>query len=275
MVDLMLGNDPRAFSLGEVYAWFHPYRTDHFSITCSCGQSTCPWNKLKTLEEDKFYAKSFDILDVDVLVDSSKNLTWVIDNNIQARKEAIDVFNVLLYKEPVSFFYSYWKRGFSINKARKDIFIKYYRRFFQSNLPFTVLNYNKLVADPASTLESLCQLLGISYFEGKQRFWEKEHHYLFGSMGLRKDIERKNLKIRDKEDYPSEFQSIIPQIEADNLRDKKFQAVLSKLKDHEMQEYEKTSDGKIYHRYWYYAAKLKKMVRRRFPEKWHDEQENK
>ena len=64
----------------------------------------CPWDKIKNLKERKFYKKCFDILDVDILVDSSKNLAWVIDNNIQARKDGFDVSNVLLYKEPVSFF---------------------------------------------------------------------------------------------------------------------------------------------------------------------------
>jgi len=267
MVDLMLGNDPRAFSLGEVHAWFRPFRTHHFDIICSCGQNNCPWEKLKTLKEDEFYQRSFEILDVDILVDSSKNLTWVIDNNIQARKDGFDVSNVLLYKEPVSFFYSYWKRGVPIYKALKGVFVKYYKRFFQRNLPFIALDYNKLVADPASILEKMCQLLGISYFEGKERFWKKGHHHLFGSRGTRKQVESANSAIRDKEDYPLEFQNIIPDIEADNLRDKEFQGILSKLEIHEMRKPDTSSNDHIYKPYWYYLAKLKQKIRKRFPEK--------
>jgi len=137
MADLMLGNDPRAFSLGEVHAWFRPFRTHHFKIICSCGQKNCPWGNLESLKkEHEFHKKAFDLLDVDILVDSSKNLPWVIDNNIWAKKNNITVHNVLLYKEPVNFFYSFWKRGVPIQKAKKNEFIKYYKRFFQTGLPF-------------------------------------------------------------------------------------------------------------------------------------------
>lgn len=267
MLDLMLGNDPRAFSLGEVYAWFRPFRTHHFNIICSCNQNNCPWEKLKTLKEYEFYKRSFEILDVDILVDSSKDLAWVIDNNIQAKKGGFDVSNVLLYKEPVSFFYSYWKRGVPIHKARKDIFVKYYKRFFQSNLAFIALDYNKLVADPTSILENLCQLLGIPYFEGKERFWKKEHHHLFGSLGTRKQVEAANSAIENRENYPLEFQNSIQKIEADNLRDKEFQGILSKLDFHEMRKSNTKSNNKIYKQYWYYLAMLKQKIRKQFPEK--------
>jgi hypothetical protein len=226
---------------------------------------------LKNLSEKEFHKKCFEILDVDILVDSSKNLTWVIDDNIQARKDWFDVFNVLLYKELVSFFYSYWKRGFSINKARKDIFVKYYKHFFQSNLPFIALDYNKLVADPSATLENLCQLLGISYFEGKEKFWEKVHHHLFGSRGTRKQVESANSVIRNEEDYPAEFQKMIPYIEADNLRDKAFQVVLAELKDHEMRQNNLLATD-VKKPYWYYLSKLKQKIRQRFSERWEYDQ---
>ena len=202
----------------------------------------------ETAENDKkiaeYWEKCFDILNVNILVDSSKNLTWVIDNNIRAKKDGFDVSNILLYKEPVSFFYSYWKRGFPIHKARHDIFVKYYKRFFQANLPFIALDYNKLVADPASILENLCQLLGISYFEGKERFWEKEHHHLFGSLGVRKQVESQSSAIRNKENYSLEFQNIIPDIEANNLRDKEFQGILPNLDIHEMRKPDNASNNK-------------------------------
>lgn len=77
MVELMLGNDQRAFSLGEVYAWFRPFRTHHSKIICSCGQENCLWDKLKNIKEHEFHKKAFEVLNVDILVDSSKNPTLV------------------------------------------------------------------------------------------------------------------------------------------------------------------------------------------------------
>lgn len=268
MVDLMLGNDPRAFSLGEVYAWFRPFRAHHFNIICSCGQNNCPWEKLKTLKENEFYQKCFELLDVDTLVDSSKNLPWVIDNNIWAEENGITVRNVLLFKDPISFFYSFWKRGVPLEQARNNEFIKYYKRFFQTNIPFIALGYDNFVADPAITLENLCKVLEIPYFAGKERFWEKEHHHLFGSRGTRKQVEISKSEIRKKEDYPQEFKNIIPQFETGIAKDQTFQNILSKLKAHEMQNTKGQSKNLIHKPHWYYLMKAKQKVRARFPEKW-------
>ena len=268
MVDLMLGNAPRAFSLGEVHAWFRPFRTHHFQISCSCKSNDCPWIRLKTLKENEFYQKAFEILDVDILVDSSKNLPWVIDNNIRVPNNGVEVCNVLLFKEPISFFYSFWKRGIPLARAKKNEFIKYYTRFFQTGLPFTALDYNRLVADPAAVLEKLCRVLDISYFPGKERFWEKGHHHLFGSLGTRKQVENSNSQIRKKEDYPEGFKNIIPKIEADIARDTAFQSILKKLKAHELQKPDEFSVATIHKPLWYYLSKAKQKVRRWFPEKW-------
>jgi hypothetical protein len=268
MVDLMLGNGLRAFSLGEVHAWFRPFRTHHFNIICSCSMKNCPWEKLKALKEREFYQKCFEILDVDILVDSSKSLPWVIDNNIRLKQNGVTVHNVLLFKQPKSFFYSFWKRGVSLERARKKHFMKYYKRCFQTGIPFIALDYNKLVVEPAATLESLCKVLEISYFAGKEHFWEKEHHHLFGSRGTRKQVEALNSQIRKQEDYPQEFKNIISQIEADISKDHDFQNILSQLKSHEMQKTHGLAINSIHKPFWYYLAKAKQKVRRRFPEKW-------
>jgi hypothetical protein len=268
MVDLMLGNDPGAFSLGEVHAWFRPFRTHHFKIICSCRQENCPWENLKNLKENEFHKKAFNILEVDILVDSSKSLPWVIDNNIWARKNGITVHNVLLFKEPVSFFYSFWKRGVSIQKASKNEFVKYYKRFFQTGLPFTVLDYNRLVEEPAATLEKLCGVLNIPYFPGKERFWEKQHHHLFGSMGTRKQVEASNSNIRKHTDYPREYKNIIPEIEVKIAKDSVFQNILAELHNHEMQKPAIVLSAAIRKPTWYYVIKLKQKVREWIPEKW-------
>ena len=268
MVDLMLGNHARAFSLGEVHAWFRPFRTHHFEIICSCGQNDCPWEELKKLKESEFHQKCFEILDVDTLVDSSKSLPWEIDNNNWAKQNGTAVYNVLLFKEPVSFFYSFWKRGVSLEAARQNQFVKYYKRFFQSKMPFIALNYNNLVADPATTLEKLCKVLDIPYFAGRECFWEKEHHHLFGSRGTRKQVEVSNSQIRKQEEYPQEFKNIIPQIKASIARDLTFQNILSKLKSHEMKKPDDLADNTIHKQLWYYLLKAKQKFHQRFSEQW-------
>lgn len=273
MIDLILGNDERGFSLGEVHAWFRPFRTHHFRIKCSCGSTNCPWDNLEHLNEEEFYEKAFKILDVDFLVDSSKSIPWVVDNNINGGKKGIEVYNILLYKDPVSLFYSFWKRDVSIKKAREDMFKKYYRRFFQAKLPFISVNYNKFVADPQTALKELCSLIDIPYFEGKERFWEKEHHQIFGSMGTRKQVEKGNSTIKTKESFPQEYEKLIPKIEKENKKDIALQHVIKELRSHEMKaDFDTNHFQNIKKPYWYYMLNLKQKFKQRFPEKWKYEQ---
>jgi len=269
MMDLIVGNDLRGFSLGEVNAWFRPYRKHHFKIRCSCDGSKCPWDNLKDLNEDLFFEKAFKILDVDFLVDSSKSIPWVVDNNINGKRKGIKVYNILLYKDPVSLFYSFWKRDVSIKRARENVFKKYYRRFFQANLPFISVNYNKFVADPQTALKKLCSLIDIPYFEGKEKFWEKEQHQVFGSMGTRKQVEKGNSTIKTKEYFPLEYENLIPKIKMENEKNIAFQHVIEKLGSHEMKaDFDINHFQDIKKPYWYYMLNLKQKFKHRFPEKW-------
>ncbi|MBA4318319.1 MAG: hypothetical protein C0412_07955 [Flavobacterium sp.] len=269
LLDLILGNDRKGFSLGELYAWFRPFRTHHFQIKCSCDGSNCPWDKLKKLKEESFYENAFRTLNVDFLVDSSKDIPWVVDNNLLSRKNNIKVFNILLYKDPISFFYSFWKRGVSIQKAREAEFKKYYNRFFQTRLPFVSLNYNNFVANPEHTIQKLCALLGIPYFKDKTNFWEKQHHHVFGSMGTRKQTEEKASKIMSKEDYPLDYQKIIPQIKEETRNDLLFCNILEKLNYYDLCSHDEIEkSGEIKKPYWYFILKNKQKIKKHFPEKW-------
>ena len=56
MVDLIMGNDPGGFSLGEVCSWYRPTRTHHFDIKCGCGVYPCPmWQRLRETSERDLY----------------------------------------------------------------------------------------------------------------------------------------------------------------------------------------------------------------------------
>lgn len=269
LLDLILGNDEKGFSLGELYAWFRPFREHHFKIKCSCDGTNCPWDKLIKFKEENFYENAFRILNAEFLVDSSKDIPWVIDNNLLSKKNGFKVFNILLYKEPVSFFYSFWKRGVSIQKARENEFKKYYKRFFETRLPFVSINYNDFVANPNTTIQKLCALLKIPYFEGKINFWDKQHHHIFGSMGTRKQTEEKASIIQSSEDYPIDYQNIIPQIKEEIRNDILFYNILEKLKFYDLNHHNEIAPSeKIKKPYWYYYLKNKQKIKKHFPEKW-------
>jgi len=93
MLDLMLGNNRKAFSCGEIHSRFRPHRRHQREgfrttvtppevarIRCSCRRQPCPvWEKLSDQPEHEFHLGVFDRLGVTVVADSSKRLSWVLD----------------------------------------------------------------------------------------------------------------------------------------------------------------------------------------------------
>ena len=262
MLDLMLGHGDKIFSLGEVYAWFRPFRTHHFRIVCSCNDDWCPWNKLKNLSENDFFMKSFEILDVKTLIDSSKDLVWVIDNNIFASNHYIKICNIVIFKEPASYFFSYWKRNISLHRACK-YFISYYSRIFQLQLPYVAISYDLLVSQPSETLRKLCEIVDIPYFPGKENFWEGQHHQLFGSRGTRIQIQNKESHIEKEIEYPQQYLLHFNQIQKYHFYNK-FLSVYKILKAQELVFY--YSETKISKPYWYFVDKFKQKSKKYFPE---------
>ena len=113
MLDVMLGAAKGAISLGEVAAW---YRIGKF-----CGDALAPsdappdirgrWSALEMVSERNFHRRAFDKFDSRVLIDSSKDWYWILDvyNKFNANK--FFIVNVVIYRKPLGFAYSNWKRG--------------------------------------------------------------------------------------------------------------------------------------------------------------------
>lgn len=230
LVDLVLGNDPRGFSLGEVASWYRPTRTHHFDIKCGCGVYPCPvWEKLALVPEAHLYAELFRQVDVDFAVDSSKRLVWVIDQNRRLHHEpGIEVRNLFLYKDPIALAYSYWKRGEDVVSNVQRAF-SYYDEALQARLPLVSLEYDALVADPAKVLPVLCDWLGIGYREDKMEFWRKTHHHLFGSFGPRRQLHEGGAEIY-VEEFAPEFEAVRAEIEARLKANATLMQILKRLK---------------------------------------------
>jgi len=271
----MLGNAPDAFYCGEVYAWFRPYRAHHFSIKCTCKRDPCPyWENIKALPENRFHAKVLEQLKVDFVMDSSKDLPWVLDNNRWAAENGIDVINLLLYKNPVDLAYSHWKRGRGLVHWRK-VFLRWYGRYFQSGLPYVSVRHADLARHAAEKLEQICCVIGMEYFPGKEKFWEKEHHHLFGSQGVRKRLEQTNSpRDRYATDLPAEFREKIPLIRSMLEQEPQILNLMEKLEEAEIshrgsQHGERTAScPRKSYPIWYYVAKMKRRFKRYFPEPW-------
>jgi hypothetical protein len=273
MLDLMLGNALDAFSCGEVYAWFRPWKVHHFKLECRCGQNPCPvWEGIKNVPESQFHATVFKELDVNFVVDSSKELCWLIDTQEWAVANGIKVFKLLLWKNPIDLAYSRWKRGRGLTGWYRE-FVSYYSRFFGTGLPFRSVYFDDLVSDPQRKLMEICAVVGMSYFDGKERFWEKQHHHVFGSHGTAKQVTSRESTIRASETYSPEFEEHIEALSRQIAQDSQVQQILETLQRTEVSSTDefRADEQELVARkpypLWYYARKARQIVRRHFPDR--------
>ena len=124
MLDVMLGNDEKGFSSGEVYAFFRS-PAKQGKARCSCSQEyQCKfWSRLRRFPQTRYHS---EILKThDFVVDSSKQVQWIRDiNNWYRKKSNIEVVNLVIWKNPVNTYHSFWKR------QKPERFFLAYQRYF-------------------------------------------------------------------------------------------------------------------------------------------------
>jgi len=180
MLDMMLANSPEGFSAGEVHALFHPYRPHHFNPECGCGNPDCDfWLKVRDAGEAHLYESIFNLLpDVKFIVDSSKNPWWIKKQDKILERKGIEVHHLLIWKEPASFAHSMLKRK---RKGWEKAWKNYYRLYLTLCDHYISVAYSNLVQFPEQVLTELCSKCGLAYHEGMEKFWQKQHHTLFGN----------------------------------------------------------------------------------------------
>ena len=230
MLDLMLGHGEDAFSCGEVVAWFRPWRAHHFEQR----RSPSPlWERLGRAPEERFHLNVLHELGVSFVVDSSKDEAWVLDTQRWAKRHGLAVFNLLLWKDPVSHAHSFWKRGIGLEKWKKH-YVRYYKRMIELGIPIYSVSFEELVNDTPEKLKAICGLVGMEYFEGKERFWEADHEHLFGSLGTRRQVEEGVSRIRKKMVFEGAFSGMRAEVEELMRSDPDMQMVLNYLRRSEV-----------------------------------------
>jgi hypothetical protein len=270
MLDLMLGNSDDVFSCGEVWCMFRPHRIHHFGPGCSCGDPECSvWGELSKCHEREFHAEALKQPDVKFVIDSSKDLRWLIDSHEWARQSGTNVLNVITWKDPISLAYSHWKRGKPVDYYRLA-FVRYYGRFLNLGLPFVSLSYNRIIADPGAALRDLCSHLGMDYQEGREEFWQKRHHQLLGSAGTAKQVSQGASKVYAQSEYPEAFLKEFGRLGDENGADAEINALIHQLEAHELGRSGASLAGSValgptLKPAWYYYHGLKAIYRKWFP----------
>lgn len=224
LLDRMLGNAYNGLSVGEVFALFRPYSSHHLlSKTKGCqynNQESKFWSFIKQEGERKVYQQLFDKLEhIDFIVDSSKDPLWVKDQIKYSKNANYEIIPIIIFKTPVEFAYSLHKRG-EIENWKKN-WVNTHKRLFYIFDNFLTVKYQDLVKNPRAKLRSVCNKIGIEYFDGKEEFWyNTSEHFLFGSGGVREsnklipyDKQYENDKLKYVSNYvKNTSDSIIPKV---------------------------------------------------------------
>jgi hypothetical protein len=201
----MLGNRPDSAALGEIYAWYRPFRPHHLRPNCSCGR-TLPectvWSQIDRPRARHLHRAVADTLGVDVVVDSSKSLSWIRDASAWARRDEMDVHVIVSWREAKATAFSYWRRG---APGWAENLEGYLRRLDDLDLPWRALPFDELIAQPESTLGALYEPLGLSYEPGQERFWEGEFHSLFGDDGTVTQVTKGSSELSPPQ-FPEDFE---------------------------------------------------------------------
>ena len=179
-LDMMLSNSPKGFSCGEVHALFYPYRKHHIDYKCGCGDTSCElWRIVKQRGVKCLYQTIFEMHpEIEFIVDSSKDSLWIRDRTADLKGTGIEIKNILIWKAPDEYFSSRIKRK-KIQRSERT-WLNYHKIYFANVKHWRAIRYADL-ARSAEVLKLLCEKLEIPYFSGKEKYWEKTHHTLFGN----------------------------------------------------------------------------------------------
>jgi hypothetical protein len=206
LLDLMLASGPGVFSVGELGDLFHPSKPHHINSACGCGDTNCAlWREIRSEGSDHVYERLFQRYpEVRCIVDSTKDVLWIKEQSKRLTGKGIHTRNVLIWKTPLEFAASMVKRGITEDWERE--WRSYHRLYFSLIERPVSAKYSSLAANPAATLRTICQAIGLPYFQGKEDYWNYKHHSLFGSPSA-----KIHLYAKDSDAYKSssgELQSI-------------------------------------------------------------------
>lgn len=175
--DMTLANDPKGFSCGEVNAVFYPYRRKHLDVQMLSDEIN--WSYLKKGGAENLYQNIFNMFpEVEFIVDSSKSPLWISERTKELEKKGIDVRNILIWKYPSEFKKSRVKRGREKGWTRG--WINYHKYYMSVVKNWRSVKYSQYVKQK-EVLKLVCDVLGLDYFDGKEKFWEKKQHTLYGN----------------------------------------------------------------------------------------------
>jgi hypothetical protein len=198
ILDLILANDKYGFSCGELYKIFLSGR--EISDLCSCGNSNCNiWKEVAKIGVKNVYDYIFALdSGIKFIVDSSKNPYWIKLQNMNQSKK-YQLINLLIYKDPIESFSSFYKRG--IGEKWNKHWIDYHYKYMTLLEKFVSISYKDFVTNEES-LKRVCQYCKIMYYNSKKEYWKRQHHTVSGNASAKIHLHEKTTsKFKEASDY--------------------------------------------------------------------------
>lgn len=236
LLDMIIANDKKGFSCGELSSLFYPKRKHHLDYKCGCGDNNCTvWKKILENGKKGIYEKIFSLFpNITYIVDSSKDPLWIQQQKKDLEKKNIKISNVLIYKTPYESAHSFKKRGRL--KSFEKSWVNYHRLYLSIVKNSNIIKYSSLVSD-RTVLEKICNILELRYYTKKEEYWQKKHHTLFGNTSAKMHlmeqsddaiaIYKKKLKNsgRNEKNIKKEFKKVYYQ----DIIDKELKGVVEKI----------------------------------------------
>jgi len=272
VLDMMLGTARDSVSTGELYAYYRPWRKHHGAIRCSCGQDECErWRFLDDVPERIAHSELIARTDVSTVIDSSKNLNWIVDSHDFANRSGIRPIVVLVWKEPIALAYSFWKRD---RHDWRSQFVRYHRRLLETGLPFVSVNHNALVKTPRELLGPLARCVGLidapEAIDEMLQYGSRAHHHLYGSLTAMSRINGADNSGLAAEKYDRAFDETRASIERELPDDEELSGLMSAISKNDVRSSAFDAATLLAHsqadrHVWYYRRRLRDAITSRFP----------
>ena len=175
LIDLILSNSSNATSVGEIESIFNPVKIHHLKKIEEIKPDPV-WGPLLNKGVHQLYQNLHDILNVEIIVDSSKNPAW-IRYHIDRLPKDVSFQVILVFKSLPELKNSYEKRG-RYNWAK--IYKGYHNLFFNTINDFDRIQY-KDIPLRSDKFWDLLKRLDIELDEERLEFWNQPRTNFFGN----------------------------------------------------------------------------------------------
>ncbi|NLR93936.1 MULTISPECIES: hypothetical protein [Flammeovirga] len=170
-LNLILGNNKKAMSFGEINRLFDHYKPHHVAKIKDLRSTDIRWDITIADGKKKLYENiSTFFPEADIMIDSSKDVNW-IKQQYNYNKDKFDCKIILTYKSPSQIASSYIKRG---KEEWERVYNRYHNFFFN-----TFKNFHALPNDFYETPELINDLEDYVGYNFKLKSPYKEHEFNF------------------------------------------------------------------------------------------------